>query len=236
MIKRLIRSFSVTPFMLLLFGCIILGVMVKGGEFPYILMPSHTYDEVLEDGLKKGEHVKGEIYYSLGSFAAQETYTQYENSRTPAKTTGYYYMIPVGEQGMAAIYIRKDDLKTMKALTEETKAYLAGGEFPQTTIHFEGTAVKMERNLKGLEGAFRKQLEQMGYTEAEIENMLSTYSDGECLVLSGPADMSVIYVMMAISLILILVGIIIIVRNYRKEVEYDELEASGLTKQRDEAQ
>lgn len=234
MIKRLIRSFSKLSLILLLFGCIVLGAMIKSGEFPQILMPSHNYDEILENGLKKGQHIKGEIYFSFGSFATKESYTQYENSRTPAKTSGYYYMIPVGEQGLAAIYIRKDDLTTMKALTEETQAYLEGGEFPKTTIHFNGTAVKMDRDLKGLEEIFRKQLEYMGYTEAQIEDMLSTYSDGECLVLSGPADISVIYVMLAISFVLILAGIIIIVRNYRKEAEYDKLVASGMTNPKDE--
>lgn len=234
MIKRLIRSFSKLSLILLLFGCIILGAMIKSGEFPQILMPSHNYDEVLEKGLKKGQHIKGDIYFSLGSFATKESYTQYENSRTPAETSGYYYIIPVGEQGLAAIYIRKDDLTAMKALTKETEAYLMGGEFPKTTIHFNGTAVKMDRNLKGLEEVFRNQLEYMGYTEAQIEDMLSTYSDGECLVLSGPADISVIYVMLAISFVLILAGIILIVRNYRKEAKYDKLEASGLTNLKDE--
>ena len=41
--------------------------------------------------------------------------------------------------------------------------------------------------------------------------------------------MSVMYVMMAIAFVLILVGIIIIVRNYKKEAAYDKQEASGLT-------
>ena len=233
MIKRLIRSFSKASLIFLFFGCIMLGAMIKSGDFPQILMPSHNYDEVLENGLKKGQHIKGDIYFSLGSFATKESYTQYENSRTPSETSGYYYLIPVGEQGLAAIYIRKDDLTAMKALTKETEAYLMGGEFPQTKVHFEGVAVKMERDLKGLEKAFRKQLEYMGYTEAEIEDMLSAYSDGECLVLSGPADMSVMYVMMAIAFVLILVGIIIIVRNYKKEAAYDKQEASGLANPKD---
>ncbi len=217
MIGRLIRSFSTFSATLLFFGCILLGVMIKQGVFPQILLPSQDYDYVLEKGLKKGMHVKGELFYSLGSFASKESYTQYENSRTPSKTNGYYYLIPVGEGGMAGVYIRKDDLDAMEQLTDETYDYLTGGSFPETSIHFDGVAVKMNANLKGLESAFREQLEYMGYTKSEIEELLSSYSDGECLVLYGPADMTVIYVMIAVTFILIFTGIILILRNYKKE-------------------
>lgn len=187
MIGRLFRSLSGFSVGLFIFGCIFLGAMIKVGDFPYILMPSHDYEYVLENGLKEKQHIKGEIFYSLGSFASEESYTQYENSRTASKTTGYYYMIPVGEGGMAAVFVRKDDLDAMEALTNETYNYLAGGDIPQTEVHFEGVAVKMEKNLAGLEGAFRDQLEYIGYTESEVEEMLASYSDGECLVLEGPA-------------------------------------------------
>lgn len=215
---------------MLIFGCIFLGALIKVGDFPQILMPSHDYEYVLENGLKEGQHIKGEIFYSLGSFASEESYTQYENSRTAFKTTGYYYMIPVGENGMAAVFVRKDDLNAMDALTNETYNYLMGGDVPQTEVHFEGVAVKMEKNLAGLESAFRDQLEYMGYTDSEVEEMLATYSDGECLVLEGPADMSVMYVMMIIVFAVIMLAIFLIVRGYRKELAYDRMRESGMMK------
>lgn len=230
MIGRLFRSLSGFSATLFVFACIFLGAMIKVGDFPQILMPSHDYEYVLENGLKEGQHIKGEIFYSLGSFASEESYTQYEDYRTASKTTGYYYMIPVGESGMAAIFVRKDDLEAMDALTEETYNYLIGGEIPQTEVHFEGVAVKMEKNLKGLEGAFRDQLEYMGYTDSEVEEMLAAYSDGECLVLEGPADMSVMYVMMAVVFLVFLISILLIVRNYRKELAYDRMRENGTMK------
>lgn len=230
MIGRLFRSLSGFSATLFVFACIFLGAMIKVGDFPQILMPSHDYEYVLENGLKEGQHIKGEIFYSLGSFASEESYTQYENYRTASKTTGYYYMIPVGESGMAAIFVRKDDLEAMDALTEETYNYLIGGEIPQTEVHFEGVAVKMEKNLKGLEGAFRDQLEYMGYTDSEVEEMLAAYSDGECLVLEGPADMSVMYVMMVVVFLVFLISILLIVRNYRKELAYDRMRENGTMK------
>ncbi len=88
----------------------------------------------------------------------------------------------------------------------------------------------MDKELAGLEGAFREQLEYMGYTESDIQEMLSSYSDGECLVLTGPADMTTAYVMIAIAFIVLLLAIFLLVRNYRKEVAYDEMKASGMTK------
>lgn len=209
------------------FGCIFIGAMVKVGDFPQILMPSKDYDYVMENGLTEGQHIKGEIFYSLGSFASEESYTQYENSRTASKTTGYYYMIPVGENGLAAVFIRKDDVAAMEKLTEETYNYLMGGDIPQTGVSFNGVAVKMEKNLAGLEGAFREELEYMGYAEGEVEEMLATFSDGECLVLEGPADVSVIYVMMAIAFLMLLISILLIVRNYRKELAYDRMKEGG---------
>lgn len=227
MIGRLIRSLSGGSLLSLFFGCILFGVMIKDGDFPQLLMPSHDYDYVMENGLKKGQHIKGELFYSLGSFASEESYTQYENSRTASKTTGYYYMIPVGEDGVAAIFIRKADLDAMERLTEETYEYLKGGDIPQTEVHFEGVALKMDRNLEGLEGAFRDELEYLGYTESDVEEMLSSWSDNECLVIYGPAQMSAMYVMTAIAFILVLIGIFFIVRNYRREVEYDEQRESG---------
>lgn len=231
MIGRLLRSFSTFSLMLLFVGFIFLGFMIKMGEFPFILMPSHDYEYVLENGLKKGQHIKGEIFYSLGSFASEESYTQYEDYRTASKTTGYYYLIPVGENGMAAIDIYNADVSTMETLTEETYQYLMGGNVPQTVLQFEGVAVKMDTNLKGLENAFREQLEYMGYTDSEVEDMLAQWSDGECLVLTGPAQMSTMYVMIAIMLAAIFLGFFLIVRNYRKELKYDEMRANGLAGQ-----
>lgn len=229
MIGRFIRSISGFSITLLFFGCILLGAMIKVGNFPQIYFPSHDFEYVMENGLKKGQHIKGEIYYSLGTFASKESYTQYENSRTASKTNGYYYMIPVGENGMAAVYIHKDDLDAMDVLTNETYDYLMGGDIPQTEVHFEGVAVKMDKELAGLEGAFRDELAYMGYSESDINDMLTSYSDGECLVLSGPAEMSTMYVMTAIIFAVLLLAIFLIVRNYRKEAEYDRQRESGMT-------
>lgn len=221
MIGRLFRSVSRTSLILIVIGCILYGVMIKDGEFPQILFPSQDYDYVLDHGLKKGQHVKGEIYYCLGGFASKETYTQYEDYRTAGKTSGYYYLIPVGEGGMAAIYVRDEDRAAMDQLADETEEYLMGGDPPVSSIQFNGVAVTMRRNLSGLESAFKSELTDLGYTQSEIDEMLASNTDGEYLVLSGPYDISTVYVMMAIGFVLILIGILLFVRRYRQEAAYD---------------
>lgn len=233
MIGRIFRSVSRASLILIMFGCILLGVMVKDGTFPQILFPSKDYDYVLDNGLQKGQHFKGEIYYCLGGFASMETYTQYENYRTAGKTSGYYYMIPVGEGGMAAVYVRDADKSLMDRLTDETEEYLMGGEAPQTGVQFNGVAVTMRRNLSGLESAFKSELTDIGYTQSEIDEMIASYTDGEYLVLYGPADVSIVYVMMAIGLVLILIGILLFVRRYRQEAAYDRAAKAGMTKPQD---
>lgn len=222
MIGRFFRSLTKFSAMLFIFACVFIGISISKGDFPQIILPSHDYEYVLSNGIKSGQHIKGEIFYSLGSFASKETYTQYENSRTPSKTNGYYYIVPVGEYGMAAVYIYKDDVAAMEQLTEETYNYLMGGEMPQTSVYFNGVTKKMDKELKGLERAFREELEYMGYAESEVEEMLESFSGGECLVLTGPKDMSVMYVMTGIEFAVLLWAIILLVHNYRKELEYDK--------------
>lgn len=222
MISRLIRSLTRFNCTVLGLGCIMLAVMISDGSFPNLLLPAHDFDDVMDNGLKTGAHIKGELPYSYGGFATKESYTQNKTSRTAAKTTGYYYLIPAGDEGIAAVYVHKDKFDSMEDLTEETYDFVTGGQEPQGTVHFEGTALKMDKELQGLEKAFRSELKDMGYSEAEITEMLSAYTDGECLVISGPRDISTFYVMTAIAFAAIIAGILLIVRGYKKEKAYDE--------------
>lgn len=228
MIGRFFRSLTKFSGTLFVIDCFLIAASIVSGDFPYILMPSHDYSYVLENGIKNGQHIKGEIFYSIEGFASKESYTQYETYRTASETDGYYYVIPVGEYGMAAIYVHKDDVAAMERLTEETYNYVMGGEVPQTSIYFDGVVKKMDKELEGLEDAFREELEYLGYTESEVEEMLSNFSGGECLVLSGPKDISTVYVMFAIEFIMILWTIILFIRNYRVELECDRSRENGM--------
>lgn len=231
MIERLFGSFTKFRVWLLMMGIVLYIVLIAGGEFPSILFPAHDYEYVLENGLKSGDHIKGEIFFSVGSFGSKESYTQYETYRTASETDGYYYMIPAGDGGMAGLYVYKDDLEIMEQLTEETYNYLMGGSVPHTTIYFHGVAKTMDRELEGLEDAFREQLEYMEYTESEIEEMLAAYTNGECLVLSGPKEMRDMYIMLATGTILIIWALILIIRDFIEETRYEKMRANGMAGQ-----
>lgn len=226
-ISTLLKVFSPANFVLLLFGCIVLGVTIKKGDiFSLLFKQAHDFDYVLENGLKEGDHIEGDIYYNLGPFASQSTYTQYETYRTGSKTSGYYYVIPAGESGFAAVYVRKDDKNTMDKMAEETYEYLNSGADVQTVLHFNGVAVKMEKNLRGLESAFKSQLKEWGYTDTEMETMLAS-TGGEYLVLEGPADVTTVYVMGGIGLLMVALAIFLFLRRYKKERAWEKEQEAG---------
>lgn len=214
--KTLLKGFSIANLMLLLFGGIFLGMTIQKGHMIQLLKPAHNYDEVLGEGLAEGDHVQGDIYYSLGQFATQSTYTQYEDYRTAAKTSGYYYIIPVGNSGLAAVYVRKADKQIMDQITNETYAYLEGGASPQTVLHFNGVAVEMEESLAGLDAAFREQLKQWEYSDQDIETIIQA-TEGKLLVLEGPADVTTVYAMAGVGLLVIALAVFLFIRKYKKE-------------------
>lgn len=226
--RSLVKGFSPLNLILLIFGCIILAVTIQGHLFQ-LLMPAHDYEEILENGIEEGDHVKGDISFCFGKFATQETYTQYETYRTGAKTSGYYYIVPTGEYGLTAIYVRKDDKAAMDALTKETYAFLDGGADTQTVLHFNGVAMQMDKSLAGLEKAFKEQLDTWGYTQEDIDKLLAD-TDGKFLVLEGPADVTVLYVMAGIGLVLIALAIFFYVRRYKKAKTWEAQREEEWTK------
>lgn len=228
-IRTFLKGFSPLSIILIVFGCIIIAAGIKEGDIIQLMMPSHDYDYVLENGLKNGDHIKGDIYYNVGGFASQSTYTQYEDHRSGSKTSGYYYIIPVGESGYAAIYVRNDDKSTMDKLEDETYEYMNGGEAPKSVLHFNGVATKMEKHLKGLEKLFKDQLKEWEFTDAEIEEMLAD-TDGEFLVLEGPADATVVFIMEGIGVVLAVLGIFFFIRRYKKEKAWEEKREEEWTK------
>ncbi len=219
-IKTLLKGFSALNIILLLLGGVILGVSIKEGKMFQMLKPSHDYEYVLKNGLKEGDHIKGDIYFNYGSFATQSTYTQYETYRTADKTSGYYYIVPVGESGYAALYVRKDDKKLMDKMAEETFEYNEGGDNPQTVLSFNGVAVKMEKHLKGLDNEFKKYLKGQGYTDDNIKQIIED-TDGKLLVLEGPADPKIMFIIAGVGLALVALSIVLFIHRYKKEKTWE---------------
>lgn len=220
-VRTLLKGFSALNLILLFVGGLVMGMTVKEGKIFQLLKPAHDYDYVLDHGLNEGDHIKGEIYYTLGQFASKSTYTKYEDYQTAPKVSGYYYVIPVGEAGFAAIYVSKDNRPLMETVADETYDYLTNGTPIQSSLPFNGVAIKMENELKGLESSFKEQLKDWDYTDAEIEEMLKS-SDGKFLVLQGPADVTIVYGMGAVGLVMFGLGIFFYIRRYKKQKAWEE--------------
>ncbi len=222
------KSFTVGSLILLVVGIVMLSSTIKSSHLLQLLKPSHDFDYVLENGIKEGDHIKGEIYYSYGYFAKEETYTQKGNSRTPSKLSGYYYLIPAGDYGMAALYVRKDDKNIMEAVTDDTYAYIQGGDFPKNSYSVNVVAVKMEKKSANLTNLFKKEIAGFGYTDEDMDEFFKC-TDGTYLLLEGPADVSVAYVFGGVSVLLIALGIFLFIRGYKKRKAWEAKRAEEWT-------
>lgn len=227
-IKTLLKSFSVASLIFLFVGIVLLVSTVKSTHLFQLLKPSHDFDYVLENGIKEGDHIKGEIYYSYGYFAKEETYTQKGNSRTPSKLSGYYYIIPAGDYGMAALYVRKSDASVMEKVTDETYAYIDGGSAPTSSLKVDAVAVKMEKKSASLLKMFREEIEEFGYTDADMEAFLAC-TDGTYLLLEGPADATVAYAFGGVSLLCFALAVFFFVRGYKKRKAWEAKRAEEWT-------
>lgn len=205
---RIIESFSRGILMLLVLGGMILYMTI--GDFIVSLKPAKDFEELLHmDKVKSGMHVKGDVLYAYGSFATEETYTKNSNgSRTPAKTSHYYFAIPVnGGSSCIALEVPVDDNKAMNSLTNETLEYLLDGTAPTTVVTVDGRTKKMEADMKNL---FEKYLKNdLGFTEEQIEGM-------DMVIIEQPHSMMTVRIMFLVGLIPFALGVFLFIRNYKK--------------------
>lgn len=216
--KRFIKGFSILNIAFMLAGGWLLVFSL--GDVLSLVKSAHDYDYVMQNGLKEGDHIKGEIYFSLGCFASELTTREYSDNSTSSSISNYYYIIPTGESAMAAIEIHKDQMEIMEALTDETYDYLADVTTQITGgLEFNGVVRDMaETGL--LEEYFTEYLKSMDYTESEIDEMRAE-SDGKLLILM-PRNETACYVMFGLSFVMISLSIILYVRRYKKEKAWEE--------------
>ena len=217
-IKKFLHGFGRGIFMLLLFGGILIFQTAK--EVVVSFKPAISFEDLLEDGVqvKAGSHVAGNVVFSLDYFASESTYTQYSNgSRSGDRKSGNYYLIPTAD-AYIGLKSREADVSALNKLSDETFDFLDTGIMPTTEIFMEGAVEAMEDDVAKY---YREYLEDMGYSQAEIDAM------GEPLVIQyvafGPTR-----VLFLIGVALIVIAIIILCRRYKKE-----LEGSGLNRVED---
>lgn len=173
------------------------------------LKPANDFEDLQEIEAKVGMHIKGDVNYALDCFAYEETWTENKNgTRTPAKTSHYYYVIP-GNEKFLGLEVSTEAKEAMENLADETVEYLNGGEQPTTKVAVEGRMSEMDEKMQSL---FKEYLEEIGYTSDEIENM------GEFLYIQQPDSMIAQQVFFGVGAFLVLLALIfiILIFYYRK--------------------
>lgn len=190
---------------LLLMGGIL--VIVSAGDFVVSLKPVVSFDDLLDGTqVEAGDHVEGNVPYVLDYFASETTYTQYKDgSRGSSRASGNYYLIPTAE-GFIGLKSRQADVDALDALTEETFDYMLGGEEPTAEVFMQGVVKAMDDEVAQY---YREYLEDWEYTEEEIESF------GEPLVIEY-TDFTVVRVMFAVGVVLILLSVFLLWRNYKR--------------------
>lgn len=129
------------------------------------------FDDLIDGKVEVGDRVCGDIYYALDYFASEETWTERDDgSRTAAKTSKYYYIIPAGDD-FAAIEINASQGRAMEKLANETWDYLMGGDDTTSFVPFDGRVKLLAKEEPELVGYYEDAMEQFGYTQSELDEM-----------------------------------------------------------------
>lgn len=190
--------------------CVFGGIMLFQSipEDIVSLKPSISFEDMLdgETEIKAGAHVSGNVLYVFDVFASEETYTQYnDGSRSGSKASGAYYLVPTAD-AFIAIKGRQADVETLDNLIDETWNYMLTGEEPSVKFSMAGKAEVLEPQLAGY---FRDYLrDQLELSDDVIDSL------GEPLVIRT-VNFTACWIMTAIGLVLVLLGILLFRRGYR---------------------
>lgn len=203
--KRVSYSLSRVIVVIFIIGAVLAGITAQNTITSF--KPVTDFEDLLETDPKEGMYVKGEVLYAIDYFAYEETWTENrDGSRTPAKTSHYYYTIPGNGELWFGLEVKADDKEAMETLVEETYDYMYGGEEPSVKVSVEGRMTKMDDEMKGL---FEEYLRDMGYTAQEISAM------GEPFYVEK-VNMKSCRITTAIGIVLMLIAILIFVIRFKK--------------------
>lgn len=211
-VKRFFSGFGREIFILLLFGGMLL--VMNARPFVISLMPAVSFQDMLDGKeIKAGSHVAGDVVYTLDYFASETTYTKYrDGSRSGDHKNGNYYLIPTSE-GFVGLKCRQVDVSDLNKLTDETFDYLNGGAEPVTRPFSQGIVEEMEEEIRKY---YWEYLEDMGYTEAEIETL------GTPLVIRY-TSFGGVRIMFAIGILLVGAAFFILWRRYKESMDVPPL-------------
>ncbi len=207
-IRRLFRCMGRGTWMLIGVGATLL--YLTAADFVISIKPAVSFEDMLDGKeVKVGSRVAGEVVFAMDYFASESTYTRYEDgSRSGSRKSGNYYLIPTAE-GYIALKSRQADVSALDALSEETFEYMNNGPEPSTAIHMQGKVERMEGTLAGY---YEEYLEELGYSEAEIDAF------GEPLVIRY-LNFIAVQSMFAAALLILFLDIFFLQRRYRRAGE-----------------
>lgn len=207
--KRLLRSFNKGILILLALGLI--AICASVGDILMYMKPSHSFEELMENGVEKGLHVRGEVPFTYDCFAEEETYRKNKTtgSRTAGRTSSYYYAIPVTGDYVVGLEVNTEDYDSMEQLLNETVEYLDGGDYPSTAVSVDGGVKEMKSELQEL---FDEYLLEVGYTQDELDAM------GTPLVIEQPNSKAVSIGIGVFGIAAFAAGIFFWVVTYKKLV------------------
>lgn len=135
-------------------------LLIHGKNFLIALKPGYDVEYVMNNGAKKGMHVKGEVDFLYDSFAQMENTGNHEIS-------AFYYALPAGE-GLIALYVPEDRNGAAQQLLAETYAFVEQGTLPVTTLPVEGYIVEAQGRIPYL---LTQYMAEIGYSEEDIQAM-----------------------------------------------------------------
>lgn len=216
-IKKFLSGLGRDVLILLILG----GIMIyqSAADLVISLKPAITFEQMLDGKeVKAGSHVAGDVIYVLDYFASQSTYTQRsDGSRSGSRKSGNYYLIPTST-GYIGLKSRQADVDALNTLTDETFEYLETGTEPTTTVFMQGSVEVMSSKVTKY---YQEYLEDLGYTETEIEEM------GDPLMIQY-VNFTAVRAMFAIGVVFIILAFFILWRRYKRA-----LRGSGLLKAED---
>lgn len=202
---RVISSISRGMIILLVIGGML--IYMSGAMFLTSLKPSKSFDDLWQTTPEKGMHIKGDVMLSYECFSYEETWRENNGSRTKAKTSAYYYAVPLKDT-VIALEVPTSDYDAMESLVDNTFHYLyEDGAELVSGVAVEGRMKAMDSDLQGM---FKEYLLSIGYTEEELDGI------DEFLMIEQPNSMMIIRIMFGIGVFLILISILIFVIRFKK--------------------
>lgn len=197
--------FSRLTLTLLIVGIALFAISI--GDTITSFKTAKTFEDVFNDGIENGDYIKGEVVYSFGTFAVEDTVTKSRTGSTHTeKGTAEYFIIPAGD-GFAGLEVKKKLVSEVEQNSNETLDILNDKASDTTTRPvIEGKVQVMKGELVRY---YKSGLKDMGYTSEEINDMGEIYV---IKTMSGTTSR----IMTIIGLLVIIAAIVVIIVKMNK--------------------